>query len=82
MQRSYRNVTVLLFTCLIQRSDGSRMNSLFLAVGCLGFFMKQHRDLASPDSFFLLCAASLFVVFSSFSPSTHQGGRAGDRDLN
>jgi hypothetical protein len=40
MRKSRRNTTVLLFTCLIQRSDGSCMNSLFMAVGCLGFFYK------------------------------------------
>jgi hypothetical protein len=37
MRRSRRNVTVLLFTCWIRRSNRSHMNSLFLAVGCLGF---------------------------------------------
>jgi hypothetical protein len=45
MRRSRRNATVLLFTCLIQRSNGSRMNSLFLAVECLGFFYKNSQPL-------------------------------------
>jgi hypothetical protein len=41
MRRSRRNATVLLFTCWIQRSDRSRMNSLFLTVGCLGFLFNR-----------------------------------------
>jgi hypothetical protein len=41
----YRNATVLLFTCLIRRSNESRMNSLFLAVRCLGFFYKNSQPL-------------------------------------
>jgi hypothetical protein len=81
MRRSHRNTTVFIFTCLIRRSDGSRMSSLISVVGYLGFSYKQVPCLASPDPFFLRSAASLFVVFS-FSPSAHQGGRAGDRDLN
>jgi hypothetical protein len=40
MQRSHRNATVLIFTCLIQRSDGSRMNSLLSAIEYFGFSYK------------------------------------------
>jgi hypothetical protein len=54
MQRSHQNATVLLFTCLIRRSDASRMNSLFLAVGCLVFLLIRtciDTSLRSPISF-------------------------------
>jgi hypothetical protein len=57
------------------------MSSLILVVGYLGFSYKQVPCPTSPDPFFLRSAASIFVVFS-FSPSAHQGGQAGDRDLN
>jgi hypothetical protein len=54
MWRSHRNMTVLLFTCLIWRSDGSRMNSLFLAVGCLSFLYKTTTVTQPSRSFFSL----------------------------
>jgi hypothetical protein len=41
MRRSRRNTTILLFTCWIRRLDRSRMNSLFLAVGCLVFLFNR-----------------------------------------
>jgi hypothetical protein len=41
MRRSRRNVTVLIFTCLIRRSDGSHVSNWTLAVGYLGFYYKQ-----------------------------------------
>jgi hypothetical protein len=73
MRRSRRNATVLVFTCLIQSSDGSRVSTLISVVGYLGFSLSR---------FFLSPVRRLPLrCFSSFSPSAHQGGQAGDRDL-
>jgi hypothetical protein len=41
MRRSHRNATVLLFTSLIRRSDGSHVSNWILVVGYLGFSYKQ-----------------------------------------
>jgi hypothetical protein len=41
MRRSHRNITILIFTCLIRRSDGSYVSNWTLAVGYLGFYYKQ-----------------------------------------
>jgi hypothetical protein len=62
MRISRRNVTVLLFTCLIQRSDRSRINSLFLAIGYLGFLYKS----ANPLPVICPCAPPLFFLGAAF----------------
>jgi hypothetical protein len=60
---------------LIQRSDGSRMNSLFLAVGCLGFFYKNsHRDPA-----FTVLSPGAPPPSPRLLPFKEQGGRQGGR---
>jgi hypothetical protein len=70
MRRSRRNATVLLFTCLIQRSDGSHMNSLFLAIGCLGFLYKSSNPLP------VICpyAPPLFFLGAAFPAAAAQRG--------
>jgi hypothetical protein len=72
MRRSRQNATVLPFTCLIRRTDGSRMNRLFLAVGCYVCSIKQ-PTVTQP-----------FIVFScaaTFSmPSVFQGARRPGRE--
>jgi hypothetical protein len=80
MRRSHRNATILIFTCLIQMSDGSRMSSLISVIGYLVFSYKQVPCPASPYPFFLRSAASLFVVFSlSFSTPRRMGRRSGSQ---
>jgi hypothetical protein len=64
MWRSRQNATILIFTCLIRRLDGSRMSSLLSAIGYLGFSYKT-CTMSSPTVFLrrhfscLLCAALL-----------------------
>jgi hypothetical protein len=80
MRRPHRNATILIFTCLIRRLDGSCMNSLILAVGYLGFPIKQpcpatastHQGagLEEVDKYFLRLVLdrihSLLVILISF----------------
>jgi hypothetical protein len=46
MRRSHWNATILIFTCLIRRSDGSRVSSLISVIGYLGFSYSDppHHD--------------------------------------
>jgi hypothetical protein len=75
MRKSRRNVTILLFKCLIWRSDGSRMNSLFLAVRCLGFLYKS----ANPLLVICPCAPHLFFLGAAFpSPPAAAAQRGGE----
>jgi hypothetical protein len=37
MRRSHQNASILILTCLIQRSDESRMSSLISAIRCFRF---------------------------------------------
>jgi hypothetical protein len=77
MWRSHQNATILLFTCLIQMSDESRMNSLFFVVGCLGFFYKNiHRE----PSFTVLSPRAP-PPSPRLLPFKEQGGRQGGRRI-
>jgi hypothetical protein len=74
MRRSHWNATVLLFTCLIRRmSDGSRMNSLFLAVGCLGFLYKNSQHLS-----FVTATAALSPAYSILPSPTLRKNNGGE----
>jgi hypothetical protein len=61
MRKSHRNAIILLFTCWIRRSNRSRMNSLFLVVGCsvILFIRTCVNSLFSPDHFYLSTASLL-----------------------
>jgi hypothetical protein len=60
MRRSHRNATVLIFTWLIQRSDGSHVSNWILVIRYLGFSYKQ-PPWPSPSWSFLPSATSPFL---------------------
>jgi hypothetical protein len=69
MWRSRRNAIVLLFTCLIRMSDGSRINSLFLVV--FSFLLKKQPT--SPVRLSLCAATAALPLAYSILPSPRWG---------
>jgi hypothetical protein len=82
MRRSHWNATILIFTCLIRRSDGSHMSSLISVVGYLGFSYKQ-SPWPTLSRFFLSPVRRLpfrcFSFFLSFSTPRRTGRRSGSQ---
>jgi hypothetical protein len=82
MRKSRQNATVLIFMCLIWRSDVSRVSSLISVIGYLGFSYKQ-SPWPSLSPFFLSPMHRLplhhFFFFLSFSTPRRTGRRLGSQ---
>jgi hypothetical protein len=80
MRISHLNTSVLIFTCLIQRSDESRMSSLISAIRCLDFSYKT-CTVSTPGSLserqHRLPPVLPFLVLL---PPTHQGAGLEEAD--
>jgi hypothetical protein len=66
MRRFHRNASVLILTCLIQRADGSQMNSLISTIEYIRFYPLE--KCSNPLSFFLCCLCSCLCVLALCLP--------------
>jgi hypothetical protein len=76
MRRSHRNTSVLILTCLIRMSDGSRMTHLFWCVGCIRVSKEKEVSIQiSPDPFSLHCLCSFPLVLPLCLPTIEENRR-------